>query len=59
MDTQTTCWVQLTATETQEMQIVTFKFNIIFLLSWWVFCVLQKKWAELLDIFGSDMQLNL
>ena len=32
MDTQRTCWVQLTATETQEMQIVTFKFNIIFLL---------------------------
>lgn len=27
--------------------------------SCWVFCVLQKKWAELLDIFGSDMQLNL
>ena len=29
-----------------------------FFASWWVFCVLQK-WAELLDIFGSDMQLNL
>lgn len=58
MDTQRTCWVQLTATETgnanSHLQIQHY-----FFASWWVFCVLQKKWAELLDIFGSDMQLNL